>query len=95
MGFKVVRDFYAERERKEGRKESEIDEVKKETEDYGDGNIRVKVYDDDGILYYEAKCDDDDDKSAERFHNWATWHSGTTGSKMKNPNTGKWEWFIC
>jgi hypothetical protein len=93
MGFKVVRDYLAEKDKREGKPESEIDKVTKETEDYQGGNLRAKVYDDDGILYYEAKCDDED--SAERFHNWAQWDSGTTGSKIKNPKTGEWEWFIC
>jgi hypothetical protein len=96
MGFKVIKDFLAEEKRIEGMPEESIDEVTKVTDDFeGKNTINVRTYDDDGILYYEALCDDDNDESAERFHDWSQWDSGTVGSKIENKETKEWVWFIC
>jgi hypothetical protein len=88
MGFKIIRDYYYEREAKHDPYYS--DNNKGKERDYHGGNIRCKVYDDDGELYYEALCDGE--SGAEMFHNWAMVDSGCTASKIKTDDT--WEWFI-
>lgn len=92
MGFKVVKDYLIIKQRKEGISEDLLEEVTKETPDYKGGKIAVKVYDDDGTLYYEARCDTEE--CAERFHDWSSWDSGTTFSKIRMPGERKFGNFI-
>ena len=93
-GFKVIRDYLYERDVRESGKDGvTFDSIKGKEVDYQGGKTRVKVYDGDGILYYEAMCDGDD--GAERFHDWASYDSGTTSSKIKDESTNnKWMDFI-
>jgi hypothetical protein len=60
--------------------------------DYKGGEMEVRVYDDDHVLYYTAKCDSE--TSAENFHNWAMYDSGCTMSEIRNNDKAEWEPFI-
>ncbi|QXN70183.1 hypothetical protein INTERNEXUS_143 [Bacillus phage vB_BspM_Internexus] len=89
MGFKVVRDFLSEKRNRES------DVLEKVTDDYKGKNVeRVRVYDDDKTLYYEALCDKDSHESAERFHDWSMYDSGTTESKILDDKGNEWKTFI-
>ena len=88
-GFKVVKDYFDERY-----PNSTFPSMKgKESKDYaGETDIRVRTYDDDNTLYYEAVCGTEED--AERFHDWSSADSGTVYSKIKLPGKKEWENFI-
>ena len=93
-GFKIIRDYYHEREMREYGESlgTNKGKVRGDEKGYQDGKVRCKVYDDDGILYYEAMCDGE--AGAEMFHDWGTWDSGTVASKIKMDKDSEWEWFI-
>lgn len=96
MGWKITRDFSFERYVKRFGGVDQIPDylsdnfVGKQRDYKGGKDVRVKVYDDDNNLYYEAVCDSE--TSAEAFHDWSMYDSGTTSSKIKT--NGKWENFI-
>lgn len=50
-----------------------------------------KLYDDDGILYYEGYSDDDNSERAFKPLDWAMYDSGCTEIKYRNPISGKYE----
>lgn len=52
--------------------------------------LDVRLYDDDGELYYEALADDE---ALEALYSWAAHDAGVTMLKVKNGN--KWEAVIC
>lgn len=86
MGWKIITDHLE--------KQGWIDYKSykgRESKDYKGGTLQIQTYDDDGILYYTAHCDDEE--SQEQFHDWSRVDSGTVGSKTR-VGTGKWKWFI-
>jgi hypothetical protein len=87
MGFKIMRDYYAERS--EGTKGRQYVESKHE---YKGGKIQIKTYDDDGNLYYLAWVDSE--KWAEHFHDFSTADCGTVSSKIDLRDGKGWDWFI-
>lgn len=62
--------------------------------DYAGGQQKVRTFDDDGTLYYTAVCDDDDDVSMERFHDWSMADSGTVRSQWYDNEKQEWREFI-
>lgn len=96
MGWKITRDFlYESAEREHGKgnvPEWETNRKGKESISYTGADLyRVKTYDDDGTLYYEAVCDGEG--SAELFHDWSMVDSGTVRSTIKAKGK-KWGEFI-
>lgn len=94
MGWKITRDYLHESYVRDGYKKDDSDSMKgRQSRDFIEGTdqIRIKVYDGDGILYYEAVCSNED--VAERFYEWAMYDSGCTSSKIKEKGK-EWQNFI-
>jgi hypothetical protein len=89
MGWKIIKDH--------GWKQSDLDNygiksyVGRER-DYQGGKMQVRTWDDDGNLYYTAVCDDEE--SAENFHDWSMYDSGSVRSQIRAKGNAKWEEFI-
>lgn len=89
MGWKIIKDHLFKEdqwtfENMEG----------KESKDYAGGQQKVRTFDDDGELYYTAVCDDDNDVSMERFHDWSMVDSGTVRSQWYDESKQEWREFI-
>jgi hypothetical protein len=89
MGWKITQDHlesrgWANYQSEKGRESK--------SSEYKGGSYWVRTFDDDGTLYYTAKCDGE--ASAEAFHDWSSYDSGTVRSQVKKKWTDKWEEFI-
>lgn len=97
MGWKITQDHlekqgwdnYESMKGRESRTRNENNEI---VSSYKGGSYWVRTFDDDGTLYYTAKCDGE--SSAEAFHDWSQYDSGTVRSQVKEKWTDKWEEFI-
>lgn len=75
MGFKIVKDYL------------EVGRTGATSSGYEGGTtIKVRTYDDDGDINYLAVCDDDEDVSAEQFHDWSMADVGSTNSTIQKGN---------
>lgn len=88
MGWKILKDHLW--------KESDLQYGIKDKTDrehnYKGGRMQVRTFDDDGYLYYTAWCDDE--SSAEHFHDWSQYDSGSVRSQIRQKANQKWEEFI-
>jgi hypothetical protein len=90
MGWKIIKDhgWTEEQFKNYGIKSY----VGKQTQSYKGGTYQVRTWDDDGNLYYTALCDDE--ASAEAFHDWSMYDSGSVRSQVRAKGNAKWEEFI-
>lgn len=89
MGWKIIEDHLDN-----GQWENYESEKGRQSKDYAGGQQKVRTFDDDGELYYTAVCDDDNDVSMERFHDWSMVDSGTVRSQWYDESKQEWREFI-
>lgn len=91
MGWKIKKD-HTYKQYEELNKRIEVPDCTGKERNYKGGRMQVRTFDDDGTLYYTAWCDDEE--SAENFHNWSEYDSGSVRSQFREKANQKWEEFI-
>jgi hypothetical protein len=92
VGWKLVKDHLWTPEKAERWCEKPRTGLESAYYKYNGGTMQVRTFDDDGELYYTALCDDED--SAERFHDWSLYDSGSVRSQIRKDENSEWEEFI-
>jgi hypothetical protein len=95
MGWKIIKDHGYEKSVKRAEKYGTSvygTSYEGKERDYQGGKMQVRTWDDDGNLYYTAVCDDEN--SAEAFHDWSQYDSGSVRSQIRVKGNAKWEEFI-
>lgn len=86
LGFKIIKD-HLPLDDNTGKEGNIYNDFKETENDY-----LCRSYDDDGILYFTARCNSEE--AAEIFTDWSERDSGSVYTEIKKLNETEWQPFI-